>query len=69
MLWRYFYEGSMSWTPSEMGKKGGAVKGASKIRGTSEYYKAIRAKRTEKLKAGALHYSLQQTHGGQSVDK
>ena len=33
------------WTPSKMGKKGGATKGPSKVRGDSEYYKAIRAKR------------------------
>lgn len=40
----------MSWTPSKMGKKGGSAgRGASKIRGDSEYYKNIRAKR--KLKA------------------
>jgi hypothetical protein len=30
---------------SGMGKKGGATKGPSKVRGNSEYYKAIRAKR------------------------
>jgi hypothetical protein len=35
----------MRWTPSKMGKKGGATKGPSKVRGDSEYYKAIRAKR------------------------
>ena len=35
----------MSWTPSKMGKKGGATKGPSKVRGDSEYYKAIRAKK------------------------
>lgn len=35
----------MSWTPSKMGKKGGAAKGPSKVRGDSEYYKSIRAKR------------------------
>jgi hypothetical protein len=51
----------MKWTPAAMGKKGGSKKGVSKKRGDSEYYKAIRAKRTEKQKAGALHYSLQQT--------
>jgi hypothetical protein len=28
-----------------MGKKGGATKGPSKVRGDSEYYRAIRAKR------------------------
>lgn len=35
----------MKWTPSSMGKKGGAAKGTSKVRGDSEYYKAIWAKR------------------------
>jgi len=35
----------MNWTPSKMGKKGGAAKGPSKVRGDSAYYKAIRAKR------------------------
>ena len=83
----------MEWTPSSMGKKGGSKKGASKKRGDSDYYKAIRAKRTKKImeeycanfslqekitnllsgqpkeileeiKAGALHYNLQQPHGG-----
>lgn len=31
-----------------MGKKGGAVKGPSKVRGDSAYYRAIRAKRTQR---------------------
>ena len=55
-------------TASQMGKKGGSAgRGASKIRGDSDYYKNIRAKR--KPKAACQNHSSQQSFATKAVEE
>ena len=48
---------------SEYGRRGGSVKGKSKVRGDSEYYRSIRAKRKTYDKKSKILSAIDNTNG------